>query len=101
MIKDTKTQTELEKSLLDNEGRISMDIVVNLEGRLMEKSGDECNKILAFFSSLVNGQVYMSIVVTIAAVVQIILAAVLGRSCRSVRPELTVGEGFFHGKEKK
>ena len=95
-IKNTGKREDIQAALLVNEGKNTMEMIV-LAGRDLEDRGiADYRKIMDGLWSLGNARVYMSFTLMVAALGQMLLAAILGRSKTSIQShELAPGETFF------
>jgi CHASE3 domain sensor protein len=79
-LKKSGTRNEVEEALLISEGKNTMEAVI-LMGRDLEDRGiADYRKIMAGLWTLGSVRVYMSFTLMVAALVQMALAAILGRS---------------------
>jgi CHASE3 domain sensor protein len=94
-LKSTGKKEDLDKALAINEGMNTTEMIV-LTGRDLENRGmDEYRKIMDGFWALGSVRVYMSFTLMIAALVQMILAAILGRSRTPIQSSEPIsGETF-------
>lgn len=95
-VKNAGKREDVEQALLTNEGKNTTEMIV-LNGRDLEDRGiTEYRTIMSGLWALGGVRVYMSFTLMIAALVQMILAAILGRSKTPIQPSgLNSREPFF------
>lgn len=93
-IKKTGNKADVEEALLLREGKEIMDLILRTAKDLEDHRRADYNNLMAGLYSLGSVRVYTSFLLMIGALVQMVLAAILGRS-RIPSPEIRTGETFF------
>lgn len=93
-IKSTGKKEDIEQALLINEGKNTTEMIVIMGRDLEDRGIADYRKIMDGLWALGSVRVYMSFTLMIAALIQMIFAAILGRSRTSIRPQ-PIGETFF------
>jgi CHASE3 domain sensor protein len=94
-IKKTGKEEAIEQNLLMKEGRNTMDMIVVTGRDLQDRRRTEREKIVSGFRALGSVRVYMSFTLMVAALVQMLFAAILGRSKIPIQPYRPASDETF------